>query len=84
MVTSQAMTTTTPEDGLSPENSSAVQTIVLMRIYDVLTALLRESNKDVARDLMEMHAAGIIFGPVPTLSGDFLYNELNSTGVDNE
>lgn len=49
----------------SQELAPGVSLIVHMRIYDVLVALLRESNKEVAEKLVELHASGKILGPLP-------------------
>lgn len=55
------------KDPFSPENVGAVQTVVLMRIYDVLMTILQDANPDMAKQLHELHAAGQILGSLPYL-----------------
>lgn len=42
------------------------QLIVSMKIYDVLMALLTLQDKEVAKDLDELHSAGVVIGQGPT------------------
>lgn len=51
--------------------------ITQARIYDVLLALLTETNKEVAKDLLELHASGMLMGPVPAFNGTFITSEVN-------
>lgn len=60
------------------DETHIAQLVVSMRIYDVLMALLREENEDVARSLLELHATGALAGPSPAYVGKFLTDELNS------
>jgi hypothetical protein len=46
--------------------SEVVQTIMLMRIYDMLTCIARASNPTEADMIFKGHAAGKIFGPAPS------------------
>lgn len=75
------------EDPFHKDNVGTVNAIMLMRIYDVLMGLYTETNPAAAHALLEMHTDGIIFGPMPSLSGQFITNEVddgtrsyNSTG----
>lgn len=52
-------------DPFSTELAPGVSLIVHMRIYDVLLALLREQNSEVAEQLTQLHAQGKILGPLP-------------------
>lgn len=51
------------------------QLIVLMRIYDVLMADLTVKEPSRARALLEAHAKGVIFGPVPAYNGVHMVKE---------
>ena len=42
--------------------------VQLMRNYDVLMALLANTNPDAATDLYEKHSSGKIVGPPPFLT----------------
>lgn len=46
--------------------AEVVQTIVLWRIYDVLLLILREQNKPLADQLVEIHERGEFVGPNPS------------------
>lgn len=65
-------------DPYSPENIGTVQFIVMARLYDVMMALLREANPDAARDLLELHQAGVLVGGGPWFGGTFLSDVMNS------
>lgn len=39
------------------------------RVYDVLVALLSETNPQLASTIVTAHGAGEILGPVPALKG---------------
>lgn len=54
-----------------------IQTVLLMRIYDVLFGILQSSNKELAEDIMRIHADGTILAPSPLFNGTFIFNELN-------
>jgi hypothetical protein len=56
-----------PLDPLSPEFAPGLSLIVLMRIYEVQLAILRETNAEVAQHLFEAHSKGIISTPMPWL-----------------
>lgn len=69
-----------PEDSpFSPGQAPGVSLIVLMRIYDVLMAQLTISNPEAASNLMEIHANGTIMGSSPRITGNFIYDEINSS-----
>jgi hypothetical protein len=59
------------------EEVLSVSDLTLLRIYDVLMALLKETNADVARDLLEAHLTGLILGPTPNFNGEFITDKLN-------
>ena len=54
-------------DPFAPENIGIVQTIVLMRIYDLLGAILDNLDPEVAEEIVNRHSAGKITGPFPSL-----------------
>lgn len=51
----------------SDTNVKQVQLVVLMRIYDVLMALLQESDAELAGQLHALHEQGKILGSLPWL-----------------
>jgi hypothetical protein len=53
-------------DAFDENASSVVQTILLMRIYDMLTCIARGINPTEAEVLFKGHAMGKIFGPAPS------------------
>ncbi len=57
-------------DPWAPENIQIVQTIILMRIYDALMALLNDNNPSEADRLDDLHSAGKIYGPFPSYKGE--------------
>lgn len=57
-------------DPLSPEYAPGLNLIVLMRIYEVQLAILRESNPEAARRLLELHEQGLISTPLPYVDAD--------------
>ena len=65
--------TDTPE----PTDFEMAQFAISLRIYDVLMALLSESNADKARELLQLHSTGAIAGPSPSYIGEFLTDRLN-------
>lgn len=71
----------TEENIFTPEELSLV---MQMRIYDVLMALLVDSNKAVARDLLALHMEGVVVGSEPAINGVFLTNVLNAEEVPPE
>jgi hypothetical protein len=58
------------EDAFSPENSIKLQLVVSMRIYDVLMALLNETDPEAASALHELHSQGKVLGSLPWLDMD--------------
>ena len=52
-------------DPLSPEYAPGLSLVVLMRIYEVQLAILREANPEVAERLLNLHAEGRISTPMP-------------------
>jgi hypothetical protein len=54
------------EDGW--DQSGPVQTILLMRLYDIMLALLREQNPGLASSIHEAHSRGLILGPMPSFT----------------
>lgn len=68
----------TEQDPFSQENAPMMNFIMQARIYDVLMALLTEENKDLAKQLLELHANGAIMGPSPAFSGNFVTDSLNT------
>ena len=52
-------------DVFDEDTSSVVNTILLMRIYDMLTCIARAQNPTEADIIFKGHAMGKIFGPAP-------------------
>ena len=48
------------------DTTSVVHTILLMRIYDMLTCIARGVNPTEADVIYQGHALGKIFGPAPS------------------
>lgn len=71
----------TPEQSEQLIQQVEAQTVILMRIYDTMFALLQQENSAMAEDLIKFHADGTILGPIPALNGTFVFNELND-GAD--
>lgn len=46
--------------------------IINMRVYDVLMAMLHDSNAELAKSLLDKHIKGSLLGPMPYLSDEFL------------
>lgn len=63
-------------DPFHPSNAQALNFIMQARIYDVLMGLLTEANPLLARDLLEIHAAGHLMGASPGFSGKFIADEM--------
>lgn len=53
-------------DVFDSDTSEVVQTIMLMRIYDMLTCIARAANPTEADAIFKGHALGKIFGPAPS------------------
>ena len=68
---------TAANDGLAAENIGVVTFIQLSRIYDVLLAILADSNEEMHLELLQAHAAGLLLGPSPVFQGRFLTDEQN-------
>lgn len=66
------------KDPFSDEHVGTVQAITLMRCYDVLMTLLQLQSPEKAEDLLKLHAAGVLVGPSPALSGDFVFDAVNT------
>ena len=64
-------------DPFSPDNGVLMNFIVQMRIYDVLMALLANTDKTLHMELLKLHAAGAFMGPSPAYNGNFVTDELN-------
>lgn len=57
-------------DALDPSNAAVVQTITLMRIYDVLMGILTSSDAEAAAKLADFHARGGLITPPPAYDPD--------------
>lgn len=66
-----------PNDPFSPENAPMLNFIMQARIYDVLMGLLTATNKELAKDLLELHLNGNIMGPQPSFNGVFITDLAN-------
>jgi hypothetical protein len=55
-------------DAFAPENFNVVMLIQMMRVYDVLLALLSVDNPQKAAQLAEMHEKGLTFTPAPAFA----------------
>jgi hypothetical protein len=64
-------------DPFDAENAPGINLIVNLRIYDVLMAILRESNPEVQKDLARIHASGKILSTAPMFDGTFITDEIN-------
>lgn len=53
---------------LSDEDAKQITAITLMRIYDMLGAILTHLDEDTANALLEKHANGELIGPLPSLN----------------
>jgi len=56
------------EDAFAPENFNVVLLIQMMRVYDILLALLAVESPHKAAQLAEMHEQGQTFTPAPAFS----------------
>lgn len=52
----------------SAEDARQMDSITLMRIYDLLGALLTHLDEDTATAVLEAHAEGKLVGPLPYLN----------------
>jgi hypothetical protein len=66
-----------PNDAFSDENFKVIAFATWARIYDVLIALLRESNPQAAREILEVHFNGGLLGPSPNFSSEFATDRAN-------
>lgn len=64
-------------DPFDASNAPGIALIVQMRLYDVLMALLHESNPDKANELLQLHTTGALAGSTPSYIGEFLTDKLN-------
>lgn len=55
------------QDPFHPDNVGAFNSVILMRIYDVLMLNLRNVNPTHAEELHNIHASGQVVGSWPTL-----------------
>lgn len=53
------------DDALNPMNALPVLVIQVCRVYDVLVALLRTQNPEVAKEIVATHARGGLYSPPP-------------------
>lgn len=53
---------------LSDEDAKQITAITLMRIYDLLGAILTHLDEDQANAILEAHANGRLVGPLPSLN----------------
>lgn len=56
------------DEAFSSSESRQIDTITLMRIYDVLGAILNHLDEDACTALMEKHSQGGLAGPPPSLN----------------
>jgi hypothetical protein len=54
--------------GLSDEDAKQITAITLMRIYDMLGAILTHLDEDQAEAILAKHANGELVGPLPALN----------------
>lgn len=54
--------------GLSDEDAKQITAITLMRIYDVLGAILNHLDSELADAILKEHAEGRLVGPLPALN----------------
>jgi len=71
-------------DPFSPENIGIIHFITQARIYDVLMALLTESNADLARNVLEAHAGGTLISTAPLFNGTFVTDEIQDADKNYE
>lgn len=62
------------DSALTPEDARQINSITLMRIYDMLGAILTHLDEDsedgcsCADEILDAHAAGRLIGPLPSLN----------------
>lgn len=59
---------TEKDELISAQDAQQITVITLMRIYDVLGAILNHLDEDQAEALMTRHANGELVGPLPSLN----------------
>lgn len=59
---------TEKEELISAQDAQQITVITLMRIYDMLGAILTHLDEDAAEALLEKHANGELVGPLPSLN----------------
>jgi hypothetical protein len=64
----QAGEPVTSVTGFTPEQARTIDTITLLRIYDLLFAILSEQDEDMANAILAVHAEGGLVGPEPVLN----------------
>jgi len=67
------------QDPFSPQNVQILQFITLSRIYDVLMAVLSNTDPEAAKNVLKLHAEGKLLGPPPNMTGEFLTAPTNDT-----
>lgn len=72
------------QDPFSAHNLAIQQFIYTARVYDVLLALLKETNVGVSHDIIELHSKGLLLGPSPAFNGVFLTDEMNDESAGSE
>lgn len=60
-------------DPFSPGNIPIVQNITLLRIYDVLMAILTSMDEDAAEKLFDLHERGGLMTPPPGFDPEEVY-----------
>lgn len=63
----QAGDTGSSDPVISVEDAQQITVITLMRIYDMLGAILTHLDEDAADAILEQHANGKLVGPLPSL-----------------
>ncbi|WDS51822.1 hypothetical protein SEA_PEPPERWOOD_25 [Streptomyces phage Pepperwood] len=72
-----------PQDVFAEDASEIVQTIMLLRIYDVMMCIARAVNPDEAKAVFDAHSAGKTFSPPPSfVMGDEVAS--NEEGPDSD
>ena len=73
------MSDETENDVFDEDTSSVVNTIMLMRIYDMLTCIARGVNPQEAEVIFRGHQLGKIFGPAPSFDMGDEVSEADAT-----
>jgi len=64
-------------DPFSATNYPEIQFTQLSKIYDALMTLIQLQNPTAAARLQEAHSKGVLVGPSPVFSGEFLWDTAN-------